>query len=629
MAEDAARPAASLVVGTAGHIDHGKTTLLHALTGFNADRLPEERRRGMTIDVGYAHLALDDGRVIDFVDVPGHDRLVGNMLVGAGEIDAALVVVAADDGPNAQTLEHLELLDALGIRRGLAVVTKADLAPEPARRDGLRADVAALLARTPLAGVPVLLASAQTGEGIDDVRQALAALVVDAAARTGRARLAIDRVFAVRGRGTVVTGSLRGGQVARGDMLRLVPGERDVRVREVQVRSATAEAATGGRTALLLAGVEPGDIERGAVLTAEPEVVATSRILVALRPPAGLATRAAPAMPTDRDRLRLHLGTDQVDSLVVRGPRESIDLPDGSVLAILRLGHPIAAAAGDRFALRRPSPGCTAGGGVVLDPLPPRGISRRRLTPDRAAALALGGDDARLDLHGTIVDAESVRLAPDVEDALRTAARQAVRGHHVVEPSSPGIAQPALRNALAMRSRRLVTLDRAAADRVARHIIELAVADGTLARDGDRLRDPVRAAGLPPDVLAAMDRLEAALAVAAPPSLAEAARVAGCPQDGVKALERDKRIVRLEDDLAWATTTWQDLTRRAIELAAKAPLTPAAFRDETGTSRRYVLVLLEDLDRRGILRRTDAGHVLGPKTLERMRAHVAATADTP
>ena len=150
-----------------------------------------------------------------------------------------------------------------------------------------------------------------------------------------------------------------------------------------------------------------------------------------------------------------------------------------------------------------------------------------------------------------------------------------------------------------------------------------------LARDGDRLRDPDRAAGLPADVLAAMDRLEAALAVAAPPSLSAAARDAGCPPDGVKALERDKRIVRLEDDLAWATTTWQDLTRRALELAAKAPLTPAAFRDETGTSRRYVLVLLEDLDRRGILRRTDAGHVLGPKTLERMRAHVAATADTP
>jgi selenocysteine-specific elongation factor len=625
---DAARPAASLVVGTAGHIDHGKTTLLRALTGIDADRLPEERRRGMTIDVGYAHLALDDGRVIDFVDVPGHDRLVGNMLVGAGEIDAVLVVVAADDGPNAQTIEHLELLDALGIRHGLAVVTKADLAPDGARRDALQGEVQALLARTTLAAVPVLLASAETGEGIDAVRDALAALVVDGADTTGRPRLAIDRVFAVRGRGTVVTGSLRGGHVTPGDTLRLVPGERAVRVREVQVRSATVSAATGGRTALLLAGVEATDVERGAVLTADPDVVATSRILVALRRPAGLAARAAPAVLADRDRLRLHLGTDQVDALVVRGPREAIELPDGSSLAILRLPRPIAAAHGDPFALRQPSPGSTAGGGVVLDALPPRGISRRRVTAERAAALAGGGAGARLNLHGALVDGDAVCLAPDVAAALRNAAVESVRAHHAAEPASPGIPLPALRGTLALRARRVVTLDRAAADRVARSVVDETIVDGVLARDGDRLRDPERAAGLPPDVLAAMDRLEAALAVAAPPPLADAARAAGCTADGVTALEREKRIVRLEDDLAWATSTWQALTRRAVELAARGPLTPAAFRDETRTSRRYVLVLLEDLDRRGILRRTDAGHVLGPRTLERMRAHAATTADS-
>src|SRR4051794_23530474 len=155
----------TVVVGTAGHIDHGKTTLLRALTGIDADRLPEERRRGMTIDVGYAHLALPDGRVLDLVDVPGHDRLVGNMLVGAGEIDAALLVVAADDGPNAQTLEHLELLDALGISRGVAVVTKADVVDD-ARRLAVRDEVDDLLARTSLAGSPVITASSVTGEGI-------------------------------------------------------------------------------------------------------------------------------------------------------------------------------------------------------------------------------------------------------------------------------------------------------------------------------------------------------------------------------------------------------------------------------------------------------------------------------
>jgi selenocysteine-specific elongation factor len=613
------------VVGTAGHIDHGKTTLLRALTGIDADRLPEERRRGMTIDVGYAHLALPDGRVIDFVDVPGHDRLVGNMLVGAGEIDAAMLVVAADDGPNAQTLEHLELLDALGIDRGLAVVTKTDLV-DADRIESLVAQVGSLLARTTLGGVPVLVASAQAGEGIEDVRSALAGLAAPTAVGPAP-RLAIDRVFNVRGRGTVVTGSLRGGAIASGDTLRLVPDGLTVRVREVQVRSATVDAAAGGRTALLLGGVEAGALERGAVLTNDPRVVETSRILVSMCAPAGLAGRGARS-PADRDRLRLHLGTTQADALVVRGPREAMDLPDGSALAILRLARPIAAAAGDRFALRVPSPGATAGGGVVLDPLPPRGISRRRLGPGRAAALVGGGEAARVDLHGALVDDAGVRLAPDVEESLRAAAAQAVRGHHVVEPSSPGMTQPALRGALAMRARRHATLDRSAADRVARHVVELVVADGTLARDGDRLRDPARAAGLPPDVFEAMDRLEAALAVAAPPPLAEAARAAGCPPHGVTALERERRIVRLEDDLAWATSTWRDLTRRALAMAAVAPLTPAAFRDETGTSRRYILVLLEDLDRRGLLRRTEAGHVLGPKAIERMRARAAADTST-
>ena len=376
------RPVPSVVVGTAGHIDHGKTTLLRALTGIDADRLPEERRRGMTIDVGYAHLELPDGRVMDFVDVPGHDRLVGNMLVGAGEIDAALLVVAADDGPNAQTLEHLELLDALGIGDGLVVVTKADLAPDADRRDALVAEVGALLARTSLAGSPVLVASAQTGEGIEALRVALAALVDRAPARARTAdgaRLAVDRVFTVKGRGTVVTGSLRGGPIATGATLRLLPGGVDARVREVQVRGTAVEAAAGGRTALLLGGVDASAVARGGVLSADPAVVATSRVLVAMRGPAGLGRRGGDGAPIDGDRLRLHVGTDQVDALVVRGPREAIDLADGASLAILRLARPDRGRGGDRFALRHPSPGSTAGGGVVLDAV---AAARRVAAPD-------------------------------------------------------------------------------------------------------------------------------------------------------------------------------------------------------------------------------------------------------
>ncbi|MEI7745287.1 MAG: selenocysteine-specific translation elongation factor [Chloroflexota bacterium] len=634
-----------VVVGTAGHIDHGKTTLLRALTGIDADRLPEERRRGMTIDVGYAHMTLPDGAVLDFVDVPGHDRLVGNMLVGAGEIDAALVVIAADDGPNAQTLEHLELLDALGIDLGVVAVTKIDIV-EPDRAADVVAEVWALLSRTRLVEAPVLPVSGVTGEGIGALRDALAHLRAQVIARgggagsggaAGRPRLAIDRVFAVKGRGTVVTGSLRGGPVAAGASLRLVPGADEVRVREIQERGATVVSAEGGRTALLLGGIEAGALRRGQVLTTDPSVVATSRVLVLVRPAAGLAAGSRSSVPGDRDRLRLHAGTESAAVLVIRGPREALELVDGSSLALLRLDSEIAVAAGDRFALRRTSPGGCAGGGLVLDAAPPRGVSRRRLTAARAEVLAAAvaaRDEAavavaRLELHGALRVDGAWTLAPDVEASLTLAARELVSAHHAAEPDSPGLGLPTLRTELALAARRRVTVGRSGADEVARGVVERLIAAGVVARDGDRVRDPARAGGLPPVVLAAMDRLEAILSVAAPPSLSEAARVAGCPPDGVRALETAGRMVRLEDDMAWAATTYRELSRRALSMAASGPLTPAAFRDATGSSRKYVMVILEDLDRRGLLRRTDQGHVLGPKTIARLAARAAAAQEPP
>ncbi|HEY8438981.1 MAG TPA: selenocysteine-specific translation elongation factor, partial [Candidatus Limnocylindrales bacterium] len=320
----------TVVVGTAGHIDHGKTSLLRALTGIDADRLPEEQARGMPIDVGYAHLALGDGTEIDFVDVPGHDRLVGNMLVGAGEIDAALVVVAADDGPRAQTIEHLQLLDALGIGVGVAVVTKID-AVDAERLDAVVAEVRALLDATTLRSAPIVRASSTTGAGLQDVRRELlnmrdrvvGAGAVDGPAIGGAARLAIDRVFTVRGRGTVVTGTLRGASIATGDVLRVVPGAPDarVRVREVQVHGHTRSPATPGRVALNVAAGDAAEyLERGTVLTTDRSVVATDRLLVALRPvapvpPAGGPDgrrRAPVGLPADRSPVTVHIGTAHV-----------------------------------------------------------------------------------------------------------------------------------------------------------------------------------------------------------------------------------------------------------------------------------------------------------------------------
>ena len=605
----------TVVVGTAGHIDHGKTTLLRALTGIDADRLPEEQRRGMTIDVGYAHLTLPDGTELDFVDVPGHDRLVGNMLVGAGEIDAAMLVIAADDGPRAQTMEHLALLDALGIDRGVAVVTKADVAAH-GRTAEVVATVARLLSGTTLVGSPVLAVSSINGDGVEALRAALLDLrdrvlkfAPDVAGHGSR--LAIDRVFSVKGRGAVVTGTLRGRPLVRGATLRLVPGDRPVRMREIQVHGATVGEAQPGRTALNVAGVEAGDLHRGLVLTDDPAVIASDRMLV----------RLGAELP-DRARARAHLGTAAVDASIGRSGRDALDLPDGPA-AIVRLAAQLAAAPGDRLVLRRSSGADRIIGAFVIDVAPPRGISRRRQNAervDRLAAAVANGDgaliaDARLDLHGvlerTAGEAGPTRVAQDIAASVDAAILSAVAAAgDTITPLTD------VREIGARHLRRLATIGRSAAVAAASDLIDRLVADGRLVRDGAGLTLPRGNRSNPspdPALLDAMARLERSLAVATPPPLTEAARAAACPIAGTRELERTGRIVVLDEEIAYATTTYDEITVTALALATTAPLTPAALRDATGTSRKYVMAILEDLDRRAILRRTPDGHVPGPR----------------
>jgi selenocysteine-specific elongation factor len=608
----------TVVVGTAGHIDHGKTTLLRALTGIDADRLPEERRRGMTIDVGYAHLGLPDGTELDFVDVPGHDRLVGNMLVGAGEIDAAMLVVAADDGPRAQTVEHLELLDALGLCHGIAVVTKVDLV-DAARVSAVQADVAAMLEGTSLAGSPVLAVSSETGRGIDALLAALVELrdrVMAAGTGEGshHTRLAIDRIFIVKGRGTVVTGTLRGGPVRRNATLWLVPGGANLRARELQVHGRAVDEAGRGRTAINVAGIEADALHRGMVLTDDPDVVATDRLLVRLGRPV-----------PDRTRVRVHLGTSAVDGAVGRAGRDAIDLPDGDVAAILRLAAPLAATPGDRFVIRGGAGTDRAVGGTVLDPSPPRGISRRRQTEARLHRLAeatartsvgTSAVAARLDLHGAVRAPDGrMSLADDVADLGSREIIAVVREGQ--SGPAPGVALAAVRVRAARALRRVATLRRDEAEAAASVLVDRLVADGRIARRGERLlpagTEPRLPADTDPDLAGAMERLERVLAVLAPPPLHAAARTADCPPTGVRELERSGRIVVIDDDLAYAAATYRQLERQALDLASRAPLTPAALRDATGTSRKFVMAILADLDRRGILRRTEAGHVPGPR----------------
>ena len=616
----------TVVVGTAGHIDHGKTALLRALTGIDADRLPEERRRGMTIDVGYAHLRLPDGDELDFVDVPGHDKLVGNMLVGAGEIDAVLLVVAADDGPRAQTLEHLELIDALGLDIGVAVVTKTDTV-DATRITEVAEEVRRLLDGTKLAGAPIVPVSSVSGEGLDELRAALVELRDRARAThsdrgaAGKARLAIDRVFTIRGRGTVVTGSLRGGGIARGQSLLLMPGERVVRVREIQVHDASVESGEGGgRIALNIAGELDPPPHRGDTITSDPTVRATADLLVILHRPARFEGHGpAPAWPPAAgSAIRLHLGTSAADGRIRRGRRDSVALADGRQIVRLRLDRHIAAATGDPFVLRRPSPVVTLAGGIVLDAVPPTGVSARRVTPERltalvAAASVAARDQARLDLHGAAVEPASrgvtrgYRLADDVAHALATAIVAAVAS------AGGPVSLAEIRPVLVRSLRRLVTVDPSDAGILVDVAIDALVAGGGLGRQGERLHRAGTDPASDPALLAALDRLERALAVLAPPSLSAATRLAGCGPEAVRRLEADGRIVRLEDDLAYAASTFAELQATALRLAVGGPLTPSAYRDATGTSRRYVMAILEELDRRGILSRTPGGHVPGPR----------------
>ena len=474
-----------------------------------------------------------------------------------------------------------------------------------------------------------------TGAGLEELAVALVALRDRARAAgaggEGPVRLAVDRVFAVRGRGMVVTGTLRGGPLTRGASLKVEPGGAVVRARELQVRGAAVEAGgPGGRLAANVTGVERGAIGRGLVLTDDPAVVATDRLLVALRPalalaPAGARRRAVVPGGTP---VRLHLGTAQAEGVVRRSRRDVDDLPDGEATAILRLAAPVAAAAGDRLVLRRPSPAEALAGCRVLDPRPPSGAAWRRATSADVRALATattapGRAVALLTLHGALdrsapavaslsagsaVVAGRLFLAPQLASAVVAEALAAVAA-----APGDGIPLAQLRERLGRAIRRRASVDAETAADAGGAIVEELVRAGRLARTGELVHVAGRVVGPAPEVLAAMDRLEVALDVPAPPGLAEAAHSVGCPPAGVRALEAAGRIVRAEDDLAWSAPAFARLQAAALALATPGPLTPSALRDATGTSRKYVMALLEELNRRGILARTPGGHVRGTR----------------
>jgi selenocysteine-specific elongation factor len=399
-----------IIVGTAGHIDHGKTALVKALTGIDADRLKEEKERGITIDIGFANLRLPDGTTIGFIDVPGHERFVKNMLAGVGGIDAVMLVIAADESVMPQTREHLDICSLLHIKRGLTVLTKVDTT-DPELVDLAEVEVHEFLKGSFLDGAPVLRVSSVTGEGIPALIAALEAIVREVPGRDDSQvfRLPIDRCFTMKGFGTVVAGTLIAGHIRRDDEIEILPDRRSARVRGIQVHGASVdEAHAGQRTALNLQRLDLGEVERGMVLTA-PGVFTPSAafdVQVELLP-------SAPGPIVRRKRIRFHIGTAELMGYVVLLGQDAVE-PGGSAFAQVLLERPTFALPGDRFIIRQYSPMVTLGGGEILDSRPGRHRRSDPAIPQRLQRLQRSPLNARI---AALVEGANLR-AMDADELI-------------------------------------------------------------------------------------------------------------------------------------------------------------------------------------------------------------------
>jgi len=625
-------PLRRFVIGTAGHIDHGKTALVKALTGVDTDRWEEEKRRGITIDLGFAPLALGDAIQASLVDVPGHEGFVRNMLAGATGIDVALLVIAADEGIMPQTEEHLAIVELLGVRRGIPVLTKRDLV-DAEWLDLVRSEVSTRLGTSRVRWEPAVATSVLSGEGLDDLRDALRRVAGDLVERPADDlfRLPIDRVFAVAGAGTVVTGSTWSGSVAVGEAVQLLPLGREARVRSIEVHGETAERAVPGRrTALALVGVDKSELARGHVAVTGCGWRATTLIDVAVEL---LPTARKPL--ASRTRVRVHLGTAEV---LARAVQTAAIAPGQRGVARLVLETPVVARSGDRFVLRSFSPVTTIGGGVVLDPFaPPRTrLRRRRVAAGQSPAARLGVLAAEAGLTGLAADSLAVRLGvsparvtaviAEAGDTVLTSAetvvdRQAVlaeatrlaevvRRYHEEHPLDPGMSLQALRAAVGTPAPPSAVTDA---------VLELAVKSGKLEVAGSVARQPRWRPALDARATDASEKLARRLADARwqVPTVAELEReFPGFPVRALLSHFARTGTVEPIDAERYAAKGALAEFRAALEgaLAELGSATPAELRDRFGLTRKYLIPLLEWADRRGVTRRAGDARVLARLT---------------
>jgi selenocysteine-specific elongation factor len=648
----------SIIVGTAGHIDHGKTALVKALTGIDADRLEEEKRRGITIDLGFAHMDLpaQNGETLrlGFVDVPGHERFVRNMLAGVGGIDLVLLVIAADEAIKPQTREHFDILQLLDVKRGITVLTKSD-AVDKDTLDVVRLEVEEFLRGTflsqPSLSQPglgqhmdrtsvqkpssIVAVSSLTGAGLEDLKRALVAAAAEAPSRDSHAiaRLPIDRVFTMKGFGTVVTGTLVAGTIRREDEMEVFPTGRRVRVRGAQVHGQAVEAAVAGqRTALNLAGASTEDLSRGMTLAPALTFEATRRMDARLR-----LLPSAPRALKDRARVHFHSHTmETLAEVVLQGMKQIA--PGEETFARLKLPEAALLLPGDRFILRQFSPVVTIGGGVVLDAAP---IGRKLGHGDFLQILAGGDAEAILKARIARRQQEGISMAGLVAETgwakneIETRLSSAVRMGGVVCAGELYLHLPAVE---ALKSRVLGTAGdfhrknplvggiskeklRAqveATSEVFETIAAMLIRDRMLEVAGDLVRLPGHGVVMKDEEAESKKKIEDAFAAAGlkVPALEEV--IAGLKVDKVRAqkivtlLLRDKVLIKVSDELVFHRSALEELRRQMKAYKVKsAKIDVAKFKELTAVTRKYAIPLLEYLDRERVTRRVgDAREIL-------------------
>ncbi len=607
------------VVGTAGHIDHGKSTLVTALTGVDPDRLAEEKRRGMTIDLGFGHLRLPSGREVGIVDVPGHARFIRNMLAGVHGLDAVILVVAADEGVRPQTREHLEIVDLLEVRRGVVALTKIDLV-DAEWLEMVTTEVASALKDTSLEGAPIIPVSSVDRRGLDELAAALDVALAEAEPRAdvGRPRLPIDRAFTISGFGTVVTGTLVDGSLTVGQELEVVPDGRVVRIRGLQQHNHTVEVARpGSRVAVNVAGAEKHELERGDVLALVGSLPATRRVDARVRV---VADAARPLR--HGAELTLHTGTVEVGARAIVLAGDSIG-PSAEGWVQLYLERPVAVAAGDHFVLRLPSPSLTLAGGRFED-VAPRKHSRHdaavRASLERRAAGNVLQEELRKYPRGVTVaallkatlsaDANSGSLdarrsgdwiwAHEHWNSMAEKATGELAAYHAAHPLRAGMAREEVRSRAGIPAAAFAAALRGLLD------------DGVVIEHGTEVALPSHQVALE-DGDGPAGRLIEQLASNpfAPPSLDEAMKKSGASIEVVRALERRGDVVRLSDDVAFTRDAYERAVAVVKEMvAASGSVTVAQLRDRMGASRRPVLALLEHLDAERVTRRVGDARIL-------------------